>query len=177
MSLSRVLSLCGLLGGTPPGLVLAVPLDGGRQAIGKVGMPRLPTELAPQLGGIDGVAAIVAGSVADPVEGILGLAHRVKDLAQDGDVVLFAIRADEVSLSVATFGENFPHRGAVILSVNPVADVLAVSVELGTDSAQDVGDLARNELLHVLVGTVVVGAVGNRGAQTVGTGPGADEHV
>ena len=61
--------------------------------------------------------------------------------------------------------------------MDPVADVLAAAVELGTDAVDDVGDLPGDELLHVLVGAVVVGAVGDRGAQAVGAGPGADQHV
>ncbi len=61
--------------------------------------------------------------------------------------------------------------------MDPVADVLAAAVELGADAVDDVGDLPGDELLHVLVGAVVVGAVGDRGAQAVGAGPGAHEHV
>ena len=61
--------------------------------------------------------------------------------------------------------------------MDPVADVLAPPVELRPDPVDDVRDLARDELLHVLVGAVVVGAVGDRGAQAVGSGPGAHEHV
>ena len=61
--------------------------------------------------------------------------------------------------------------------MDPVADVLALTVELGAHAVDDVGDLARDELLHVLVGAVVVGAFGDRGAQAVGAGPRADEHV
>ena len=65
----------------------------------------------------------------------------------------------------------------MVLGVDPVADVLAAAVELGAHAVDDVRNLARDELLHVLVGAVVVGAVGDRGAQAVGTGPGAHEHV
>lgn len=61
--------------------------------------------------------------------------------------------------------------------MDPVADVLALPVELGADAVDDVRDLPGDELLHVLVGAVVVGAVGDRGAQAVGAGPGAHEHV
>lgn len=61
--------------------------------------------------------------------------------------------------------------------MDPVADVLALSVELGADAVDDVRDLPGDELLHVLVGAVVVGAVGDRGAQAVGAGPCAHEHV
>lgn len=140
-------------------------------------MRRPPAELALELGGVDGVAAVVAGAVGDPVE-VLGIApHGREDHAQDGDVVLFAISSDEVGLPHPSLGEDIPHRGAVVLGVDPVADVLAAAVELGADAVDDVGDLPGDELLHVLVGSVVVGAVGDRGAQAVGAGPGAHEHV
>ena len=140
-------------------------------------MGRPPAQLALELGRVDGVAAVVAGAVGDPVE-VLGVAaHGLQDHAQDGDVVLLPIGADEVGLPHAALGEDVPHRGAVVLGVDPVADVLALPVELGADAVDDVRDLPGDELLHVLVGAVVVGAVGDRGAQAVGAGPGAHEHI
>ena len=140
-------------------------------------MRRPPAELALELGGVDGVAAVVAGAVGDPVE-VLGVAsHGRKDHAQDRDVVLLAVGSDEVGLPRAALGEDVPDSAGVVLGVDPVADVLAAAVELGADAVDDVGDLPGDELLHVLVGAVVVGAVGDRGAQAVGAGPGADQHV
>ena len=61
--------------------------------------------------------------------------------------------------------------------MDPVADVLALPVELGADAVDYVRDLPGDELLHVLVGAVVVGAVGDRGAKPVGAGPSADQHI
>ena len=140
-------------------------------------MGRPPAELALQLGGVDGVAAVVAGAVGDPVE-VLGVApHGLQDHAQDRDVVLLPVGADEVGLPHPALGEDVPDGRGVVLGVDPVADVLAAAVELGADAVDDVGDLPGDELLHVLVGAVVVGAVGDRGAQAVGAGPGADQHV
>lgn len=140
-------------------------------------MGRPPAELALELRAVDGVAAVVAGAVGDPVE-VLGVAaHRLQDHAQDGDVVPFAISSDEVGLPHAALGEDVPDGRGVVLGVDPVADVLAAAVELGAHAVDDVGDLPGDELLHVLVGAVVVGAVGDRGAQAVGAGPGADQHV
>lgn len=140
-------------------------------------MRRPPAQLALELGGVDGVAAVVAGAVGDPVE-VLGVAaHRLEDHAQNGDVVPLAVGADEVGLPHAALGEDIPDGAGVVLGVNPVADVLAAAVELGADAVDDVRDLPGDELLHVLVGAVVVGAVGDRGSQAVGAGPGAHEHV
>ena len=140
-------------------------------------MRRPPAQLALELGRVDGVAAVVAGAVGDPVE-VLGVAaHRLEDHAQDRDVVLLAVGADEVGLPHVALREDVPDGRGVVLGVDPVADVLAAAVELGAHAVDDVRDLARDELLHVLVGSVVVGAVGDGRAQAVGAGPGADQHV
>ena len=177
LALRAVPGLGCLLGRAPPGLVGDVPVDGGLQALCEVGVGRPPAELALELGGVDGVAAVVAGAVGDPVE-VLGVAaHGREDHAQNGDIVLLAIGSDEVGLPHAALREDVPDGAGVVLGVDPVADVLALSVELGAHAVDDVGDLPGDELLHVLVGAVVVGAVGDRGAKPVGAGPGAHEHV
>lgn len=177
LPLCPVAGLGGLLGRAPPGLVGDVPVDGGLETLCEVGVRRPPTQLALQLGRIDGVAAVVAGAVGDPVE-VLGVAaHGREDHAQDRDVVPLAVGSDEVGLPHAAAGQDVPDGRGVVLGVDPVADVLALSVELGADAVDDVGDLPGDELLHVLVGAVVVGAVGDRGAKPVGAGPGAHEHV
>ena len=169
--------LGGLLGRAPPGLVLHVPVDRLLEPLGEVGAGRPPAELALELGGVDGVATVVAGAVGDPVE-VLGVAaHGREDHAEHGDVVPLPVGSDEVGLPHAAAGQDVPDGRGVVLGVDPVADVLAAAVELGADAVDDAGDLPGDELLHVLVGSVVVGAVGDRGAQAVGAGPGAHEHV
>ena len=140
-------------------------------------MRRPPAELALQLRAVDGVAAVVAGAVGDPVEVLGVLPHGLQDHAEHGDVVPLAVGSDEVGLPRAALREDVPDGRGMVLGVDPVADVLAAAVELGADAVDDVGDLPGDELLHVLVGAVVVGAVGDRGAQAVGAGPGADQHV
>ena len=172
-----VAGLGGLLGRAPPGLVGHVPADGHPQTLGEVGVGRPPAELTAELRRVDGVAAVVTGAVGDPVE-VLGIAaHGLEDRPQDRDVVPLPVGADEVCLPRAPLREDVPDGGAVVLRVDPVANVLAGAVEPRAHAVDDVGDLARDELLHVLVGAVVVRAVGDRGAEPVGAGPGADEHV
>ena len=120
----------------------------------------------------------MAGAVANPVEVIvLRSAEGLDDLAQDGEVVALAVVADQVGLTHAAAGEDAPDGGAVVLGVDPVADVAPVAVEPGAHPIDEVRDLARDELLHVLVGAVVVGAVGDGGLQTEDAGPGAHQQV
>ena len=165
------------LGGLPPGAVPRVPLDRLREARLEVRVPRLPAELGAQLGRVDRVAAVVARAVPDPVERVLALAHHPEDHAQHGDVVPLAVRADQVRLADTALGQNGPHARAVVLGVDPVAHVLAFAVQLRALPVQDVRDLARDELLHVLVGPVVVRAIRDRGPDPVRAGPGAHQHV
>ena len=177
LTLGLVPGLGGLLGRAPPGLVCDVPVDRLLEPLGEVGVGRPPAQLALELRRVDGVAAVVAGAVGDPVE-VLGVAaHRLQDHAQDRDVVPLAVGPDEVGLPHAAAGQDVPDGRGVVLGVDPVADVLAAAVELGAHAVDDVRDLPGDELLHVLEGSVVVGAVGDRGAQAVGAGPCAHEHV
>ena len=177
LALLLVPGLGGGLRGLPPGAVLGVPLDGGPQPGLEVGVRGPPAELGLQLGGVDGVAAVVARTVPDPVERVLALAHHLQDHAQHGDVVPLAVRADQVGLADTAPGQDGPYAAGVVLGVDPVAHVLALAVQLRADALEDVSDLAWDELLHVLVRAVVVGAVGNRGPQTVGAGPRTHQHV
>jgi hypothetical protein len=119
----------------------------------------------------------MAGPVAHPVEGILGLAHEGEDLAQDVDVRPLAVGAYEVGLADGALGEDVPDGAGVVLGVDPVAHVLPRAVELRADAAEDVRDLPRYELLHMLVGAVVVGAVRDRGPEAVGPLPGTHQEV
>lgn len=174
LPLRGVPPLGGLFGGAPPGLVLAVPLDRLGEALGEVGVLGLPAQLAAELRGVDRVAAVVAGAVAHPVEVVLVAAERLEYLAQHRDVVLLAVGADQVGLAGAAAGEDGPDGRGVVVGVDPVAHVQAVAVELGAHAVDQVGDLARDELLHVLVRAVVVRAVGDSGPHAEGAVPGAD---
>lgn len=108
LPLGAVARLGGLLGRAPPGLVGHVPVDGGPEPLGEVGVGRPPAQLALELRAVDGVAAVVAGAVGDPVE-VLGVAaHGLQDHAQDRDVVPLPICADEVGLPRAALGEDVP---------------------------------------------------------------------
>lgn len=167
----------GGLGRLPPLAVVRVPVDGGLQAGLEVRVRGRPTQFGPQFRGVDRVTAVVARTVLHPVERVLALAHHPQDHAKHGDVVPLAVRADQVRLADPALGQDRPHAAGMVLSVDPVAHVLAPAVQLRPLALEDIRDLAGNELLHMLVRTVVVRAVGNRGPQAVRAGPRAHQHV
>lgn len=154
-----------------------IPLHCGAQTGFEIGMGRLPAELRAQLGGVDRIAAVMARAVLDPIERVFGLAHHTQDVFEHGQVVAFAVRADQIGLPQAALRQDRPHRARMVFGMDPVAHVKAVAVELGADALDDVRDLARNELLHMLVRPVVVRAVRDRHAQAVGAEPGAHKQV
>ncbi len=59
-----VVHVCSAGDVAQPGLIAKVPVDGGAQALFE-GHRRLPAELAVDLGGVDGVALVVAWTVLD----------------------------------------------------------------------------------------------------------------
>ena len=177
LALLLVPGFSGGLGRLPPGAVVRVPVDGLFQAGLEVRVRGRPTQLGPQFRGIDRVSTVVARTVLHPVERVLALSHHLQNHAKHGDVVPLAVRADQVGLADPSLGQDRPHAAGMVLGVDPVAYVLAPAVQLRPLALEDVRDLAGNELLHMLVRTVIVAAVGNRGPQAVRAGPRAHQHV
>jgi hypothetical protein len=70
------------------------------------------------------------------------------------------------------------HDGVVVvIDMDPVADVGTGAIELRLDPVEDAGDLAGDELLHVLARAVVVGAVREGRLHAEGPDPGAHEQI
>ena len=91
---------------------------------------------------------------------IAGVAHDFADQLNDLLIInIFLVRADIVGLADAASLEDGEHRFVVIIDVDPIAHLLARAIELGRVSGKDIGDLAGDELLDVLVRPVIIGAV------------------
>ena len=77
----------------------------------------------------------------------------------------------------APFLQYGQDRAAVIDDKEPVAHILAVTVDRQFLPLEGVVDDQRNEFFREVVGAVVVGAVGNQGRQVIGVVVGADQMV
>src|SRR5699024_8988962 len=93
------------------------------------------------------------------------------------DVLPLGVAADVVDLARAAGLKHAPDRGAVVLDVQPVADVFSVTVHRQRLPGHGFRNDQRNELFRELVRAVVVGAVGGQRRQPVGVLEGADEVV
>ena len=126
---------------------------------------------------VDRIPKVVAGPVDDVIE-VVGIAsHQFEQGPQHREVVAFAVGADQIGPPGATAVENAADRAVVIVDVDPVPDVGAGAVQLRSPPGQHVGDLPRDELLHMLIGPIVVGAVGDCRAHTVGPHPRPHQQV
>jgi hypothetical protein len=65
----------------------------------------------------------------------------------------------------------------VIDDIEPVADVLAVAVNRKLPAVESVGDNQGNELFGKMVGSIVVGAIGDQGGQGIGVMVSADQVI
>lgn len=157
--------------------MLGVPVDGVLKTSLEVGVFRLPTEVIPQLGGVDGITQIMTWTVLNMIVSVLRLTHQFQDHLKHFFVVLLTISPDQVGLTDLPFGQDVPDGAGVVIGVDPVPDVLTGTVELWPDATQDIGNLPRDELLDVLVWAIVVRAVRNRRPQAKGTHPGPNKQV
>ena len=93
------------------------------------------------------------------------------------DVLPLVEASDVVGLGRPPRVEYQVDGAGVVLDVEPVAHVLALAVDRQRPAVAYVVDEQRYELLRKLVGSVVVGAVGDDGWHAVGVVEGAHEVV
>ena len=94
----------------------------------------------------------MAHPISHQIVRVAGPAEQFQDRLDHLAVAPLAIRADQVGLPDPSPLQDQQHRGAVVVGVDPVPDVEPGPVELGAAAVEHVGDLARNELLDVLIG-------------------------
>jgi len=125
----------------------------------------------------------VAGPVLDERDEVVGrcgaqlrvdLMNDRDHLADHVDVLQLVLAADVIGFSALPFGESEDKPAAVILDIEPIADVGPVAVDREFLPVKNFADHQRNQLLGELIGPVVVRAVGSDDVQPVGVmiGPG-----
>src|SRR5680860_754159 len=137
-------------------------------------MSRQPTHLGAEFRRVDRIAKVMAGPVLDRLVVVRGAPELGEDVPDDLEVVALAVGADEIGVADRSALEDGQHGAAVVLDVNPVAHVGPESIHAGAHVVDEVGNLSGDELLDVLVGPVVVGAVTDRCRDAERTHPGSD---
>ncbi len=119
----------------PPPFIVEVPGHGAADAGGEV-LAGAPAELVLELGGVDGVALVVARPVGHEGDQLAPGPRRGPQLVEhvaDGldhlEVGALVAAADVVLLAEPARGQDGPQRAGVVLDVEPVADVVAAAVD------------------------------------------------
>ncbi|KFB66919.1 MAG: hypothetical protein CAPSK01_003858 [Candidatus Accumulibacter vicinus] len=168
-----------------PVLILEIPLYGLADT-GVEGFRRFPAQFPLDLAGVDGVAAIVAGPVGDIADlFVVGLAvgtwsklvEQRADRVYDVEIGFFVPAADIVGLAGTTGFKDAPDGTAVVLDVEPVANLLAVAIDGQGLAGEGIDDDQWDQLLGEVVGAVVVRAVGGEHWQAIGVMVGAHQVV
>ena len=108
------------------------------------------------------------GPVRHPADDLLAQAQLVEDDAGDLQVGALVAAAHVVDLAGLAVLEHELDAGAVVVHVEPVADVQPVAVERQLLALEGVGHEERDELLRILVRPVGVRAPGDHGRHPVG---------
>ena len=136
-----------------------------------------PSELASQLGRINCIAPIMTGAITHPIDEVAGLAHCLKNRLQDLKITPLTIGANQISLPQLTLIQNGPYSTGMVINVNPITNIFAVTIQSWAPTASNTLDRCRDELLFVLQQTIVVAAIRNRHRQAICTSPGAYEQI
>ena len=112
-----------------PLLVVKVPVDGQDDALLEGGLG-IPAKVVPDLGGVDAIAAVMAQTVSDVLDEVFADAvvlQAVVQLLDDGlddeDVGALVVAADIVDLAHLAAVADHINGLAVVLNVQPVADL------------------------------------------------------
>ena len=93
--------------------------------------------------------------------------ERMQEQVDEVDVAQLVTPTDVVDGTRGAFAQNSVDGAAVVLDVQPVADVETVTVDGDGFTGQSFLDREGDEFLGVLAGTVVVGAAGDEGGHAV----------
>lgn len=98
-------------------------------------------------------------SIANPFEIVLTFAKGAEDRPNDIPIRALSIRTYQISFPNSPFSKNRPNCGRMIVHMDPIADIEAVSVKFRAISAQQVCYLSGYEFLNMLSRTIIIGAI------------------
>src|SRR5262249_54454108 len=122
----------------------------------------LPGELALRMTGVDGVAQIVPGPVGDEADQPLPWPGRIGPTAIDDgadpphhiEVAALGAPAEIILAAGLAGGERQAQAAHMILDMQPVAPILAASVDRQLAARQRIEDDQRDQLLGILAGAI-----------------------
>ena len=90
-----------------------------------------PPELSSQLRRINCIAPIVTGAITHPIDEVTALVHCLKNRLQDLKITPLTIGANQISLPQLALIQNGPYSTGMVINVNPITNIFAVTYSLG----------------------------------------------
>ena len=118
-----------------------------------------PPELSSQLRRINCIAPIVTGAITHPIDEVTALVHCLKNRLQDLKITPLTIGANQISLPQLALIQNGPYSTGMVINVNPITNIFAVTVQPRAPAIPNAPYRCRDELLFVLQRTIVIAAV------------------
>ena len=145
-----------------------------------------PAQLAADLRCVHGIAPVVTGPVGHkgdqpvmrPMRRVREhLVEQPADRMHDIQIAALGIAADIIGLAGGALGHDRVQGAGMILDIEPIANVVARSVDRDRLAVQCLQDRERDQLFGEVVGPVIVGAVADDRRQAERLPPGADQMV
>ena len=160
----------------PPGTVVEIPLDRFLDPV--VEFRRwCPAELIGDFRWVDRIALVMAGAVGDVIDQGFGLAELAQDRLDDLEIGALVVAADVVDLTDTAFSNDQVDRRAMVLDIEPVADVFALAIDRQGLVGQGAGNHQGDQFFREMVGAIVVGATGDRHRQFERAVVGLDQKI
>lgn len=121
----------------------------------------LPSQLARELGRIDGIAPVVARTVGDEGNQALRLAQNLQNRLDDVQIRPLVMAADVIDLPRPALMQNEIDGGAVVIDMQPVTDVFSLAIDGQALVMERPGDDEGNQLLGEVIGAIVIRAPGD----------------
>ena len=141
----------------PPRTVVEIPLNGLPDAVCEFRFGK-PAQLVVYFGRVDGIAHIVTLSVGNKGYKAFWFAESMAYQFYDVDILHLVVTADVVHFANRSVMYDKVDRTAVILNVQPVANVFACALNGQRFVSERICDHKRNQLLWKVIRSVVVRA-------------------
>ena len=103
--------------------------------------------------------------------------QHIADHFHDLQIGLLIVPADIVRLPCLTARQDEAQGLGVIVDVQPVADIVSLTIYRQGLAGDGIEDHQGNQFFRKLIGTIVIGTVGDERGQAIGMMPGTDQVV
>ncbi len=112
----------------PPRLVGSIPIDRRTQTSFEIAK-RFPSDLLPDLGGIQRIPPVVSRSILGELDQVLAFAKVLQNLSRHAQVRQWRAASHIIDLAGMTLQQHIENRSAIVGNMNPVTNLQPITVD------------------------------------------------